>query len=233
MNHLDDRESEDEDATAALQLENIAQLEGPVADAAKAALRGAVDLFDGRVHVMLGRPNTLLRKPRRIYPTRDRRGVTLLERNAAAQKAWETWELGIVREFARRRGWITWETVPGGFDLTPGVVGKEYRVDRELLTKLNLVARKAEVVAEIASGWRSYASQLKLWLLFLAGLGNPANRPGTSNHEGRVATAADVYIRGVAFWTYVNARPQLAAYARRIGLTRPYSHEPWHVERTT
>jgi hypothetical protein len=224
-----------EDARDELQLENLVELDAPVGDAAKIALAGVPDLFDGKVHVMLGKRRGSPGDSRRIYPTRDRRGVTLLEANAAPMKSWETWELGIVREFAKRRGWITHESVPGGFDLTPGVVGKEYRVDRSLLSGLNAVAKRGGFVAEIVSGYRSYASQLKLWLLYLAGLGNPANRPGTSNHEadaGEPAKAADVYVRGVPFWTYVNKRPTLAAYARRIGLRQPHSHEPWHVERS-
>lgn len=225
---------EHDNARDALQLENLVELDAPVGDAAKLALAGEPDLFDGRVHVMLGKRRGSTGEGRRIYPTRDRRGVTLLEGSAAPNKSWETWELGIVREFAQRRGWVTWETKPGGFDLTPGVVGKEYRVDRGILTALEKVAHKGEFIAEIVSGFRSYASQLKLWLLYLAGLGNPANRPGTSNHEakaGQPATAADVYVRGVPFWTYVNKRPTLAAYARRLGLTQPHSNEPWHVER--
>lgn len=223
--------NDQDEARAALELENLTELDSPIASAARRALAGDPDLFDGKVHVIVGRPKGTTRKARRVYPTKDRRGVTLLERNAAGMKSWETWELDmIVRPWARRRSWLTWEEHPGGFDITPGVVGKEYRVDRELLTKLNRVAVEAQVVVDIVSGWRSYAKQLQLWLLFLAGLGNPANRPGTSNHEGKVATAADVYVRGIPFWTYVKARPALLALAIKLGLTQPHSHEPWHVE---
>lgn len=188
------------------------------------------DLTDGKVHVIVGRPRRSKRKARRIYPTKNRKGVTLRESQSAPMKSWETWELPIVRDWAGRRDWMTWEQHPGGFDITPGVVGKEYKVDRALLAALNALAKHGNLVVEIHSGWRSYAKQMQLWLLHLAGRGAPANRPGSSKHETNPATAVDARIRGQNFWEYVNARPALREKAKHLGLVQPYQHESWHVE---
>lgn len=75
----------------------------------------------------------------------------------------------------------------------------------------------------ITSGYRSPAEQQRLYDLWRAGKGNPANRPGTSRHE--VGEAADLTgARGAAGAWY-------RGNAGRFGLRFPYAHEPWHVER--
>ena len=123
-------------------------------------------------------------------------------------------------------------------DPTPRVTGKEDNVHAGLLGALNgFMARHApRFVANIISGFRSYASQLRLylgWVNRLPGF-NPANPPGSSKHEAsggfKVARAADTYIAGVPFWTWC-ARHGLRDEAHAAGLRQPYPHEPWHVEK--
>lgn len=122
---------------------------------------------------------------------------------------------------------------PVARETTPHVSGKEYRVHARLLVAIEDAAKHAGIVANIVSGFRSYAKQLSLWLLFLSGKGAPANKPGTSKHEAidgyDVARAADVYIEGVAFWTWMRQHGQ-SDFALQKGLYQPHANEPWHVE---
>ena len=73
----------------------------------------------------------------------------------------------------------------------------------------------------IVSAWRSYAKQAYLYALWKAGIGNPANPPGTSMHE-----------KGLA----VDAHPEDGNYAalndtmRQFGLIGNKPAEPWHFE---
>lgn len=119
--------------------------------------------------------------------------------------------------------------------VTSHIIGKEYRVHWRLLAAVEKFMRQnaPNRLVDIISGFRSYASQLRLWLAFLAGTGNPANKPGSSKHEATggysVARAIDAYIGGVPFWAWVNARG-LRDEAAALGLRQPYDHEPWHVE---
>jgi len=71
----------------------------------------------------------------------------------------------------------------------------------------------------VASAFRSYAKQAYLYALFLAGLGNPANRPGTSLHELGLAT--DLHPVDGDY-------SALADTMRSIGLATVGSKEPWH-----
>ncbi|MCW2922270.1 MAG: penicillin-resistant DD-carboxypeptidase [Thermoleophilia bacterium] len=193
------------------------------------------NLNDGRAHVMVGRPiATPGAKLRRIYPTglQPRSGVTLIATRSSSPRYFETFELDIVRGFAQRRGYRTQQTAPGGIDLTANLDGKEYRVDRRILSAMNATARRAGGSCTVISGWRDSAKQLKLWLSYLAGTGNPANRPGTSKHEAAwrmPSGAADTYCNNVAFWTWARARG-VTSFAKSRGLRQPYAHEPWHVE---
>lgn len=204
--------------------------------ATAAPLVDGPNLNDGKVRVYVGRPRAnRAAPPRRIYPSGTyARGVTLLKHRASLPRAWDAWEVDRIRIFARKRGWITWMPAGRGFDITPHLTGREYRVHRGLLAGLEASARRRAYTCGIVSGWRDSTNQLRLWLGYIAGLPGfaPANRPGTSKHEalyGLPARAADVYCYGIAFWTYMD-RNGLRAYAIRQGLRQPYGHEPWHVE---
>jgi hypothetical protein len=197
------------------------------------------DLTNGRAHVIVGRPAGTNRPLRRIYPAnaREPRGVTLLLARSSVPHYWETYELDTVRAWAARRGWRTQEAKHGGIDTTPNLVGKEYRVDRHLRTALNATARKAGTTCTIISGWRDSSLQVHLWMLYLSGMGNPANRPGTSRHEaparGTSAGAADTYCNGIAFYAYAT-RHDVWTFAYSRGLRTPYNpREPWHEEYAT
>lgn len=206
-----------------------------------ASTAGAAEpnLMDGRAHVIVGRPIAQPNAPlRRIYPTNvaPRGGVTLRSTRASMPRFWETYELDVVRAWAARNGWRTSETVRGGIDTTPHLTGKEYRVDRTLRIALNATARAGGGTCTIISGWRDSLKQLKLWLMYLAGTGNPANRPGTSRHEAPYrmpALAADVYCgaSSTTFWAWSRSK-RVAPFAKSRGLRMPYQHEEWHVERT-
>lgn len=78
------------------------------------------------------------------------------------------------------------------------------------------------VKADIPSGYRSYAEQKRLFLLYQAGQGNLAAEPGKSNHER--GKAADAYIRGVPLGA---AASEECAY---WGIHFPVRGEKWHAE---
>lgn len=195
------------------------------------------DLSNGRTHVVVGRPlATPAQTVRRVWPAgsgQSARYVTLRVGRASLPRTWEAWELEQLRGWAKRAHWRT--AAGKGFDLTPGVTGKEWRVDRRILSGVNATARAGASRCDVISGWRDSSLQTRLWQLFLAGLGNPANPPGTSKHEARdglPATAADTYCNGIAFWTWAKGAG-VQSYAKARGLTNPYAHEPWHVEYST
>lgn len=71
----------------------------------------------------------------------------------------------------------------------------------------------------IISGWRSTAKQAVLYAKYLAGTGNLAARPGTSNHE-----------RGLAIDHGPHSTAADRAVARQFRLHYPVRGEPWHVE---
>lgn len=111
---------------------------------------------------------------------------------------------------------------------TPHVTGKEDKLNVDLLRRLEAAGKAFGCTINIISGYRSPADQLRLWLLFLAGRGNPANRPGTSMHEK--GEAVDAYIGGVPFWSWCDTHGHHSD-ALSIGLTFPHTNEAWHVER--
>jgi hypothetical protein len=193
------------------------------------------DLTDGRVRVFVGRPMGHPEiAPRRVMPSgRSPRGVTLVAARASTPRAWSQWELDQLRAFARRTHYLTWSTRPRGFDITPFVSGREYRVDPKILSAINVAAARGLTTCNVVSGWRDSAKQLALWLGWRAGLPgfNPANAPGTSLHEalpGLPARAADVYCGGgAAFFTWARQR---GVNVRALGLVQRHSNEAWHVE---
>lgn len=121
-------------------------------------------------------------------------------------------------------------------DVTPLVQGKEENVHPDLLAALQTFMERhgGSRSLSILSGFRSYASQLALWLLYLAGRGNLAARPGSSKHEAtggfKTARAVDAYVDGVAFWTWVDNRKSRSK-AEALGLRQPYPSEHWHTEK--
>lgn len=76
----------------------------------------------------------------------------------------------------------------------------------------------------VISGWRTRHEQTVLYDRFIAGTGNLAAVPGTSNHEA--GWAADAYVDGVALADVAGA----ATRARKLGLAFPVAGEAWHVE---
>ncbi len=120
-------------------------------------------------------------------------------------------------------------------ETTPHVRGKEKNVHPRLLGAIEKFGKKAKRVADVVSGLRSYRDQNRLYQGFINGLPgfNPANPPGQSKHEGtdgyKVARAVDLYIQGVAFWSFCDAHG-LRGVAEKLGLRQPHKHEPWHVE---
>lgn len=141
-------------------------------------------------------------------------------------------ELGTFHKWASKNGF---ESRALEANTTPLVSGAKDNIHAKLLSGINsfMAAHAPTKKANIISGFRSFAKQMALYLAFLAGKGNPANKPGSSKHEAtggyKVARAVDLYIEGVAFWTWVD-RNGLRKQAEARGLTQPYSHEPWHVE---
>ena len=95
--------------------------------------------------------------------------------------------------------------------------------------RIRLEALHDAVPFSVTSGGRSTKRQAELYNLFLAGRGNPANRPGTSWHEyepdgSMLAQAADIEpIRG-------HTDADLHRAAGRFGLHFPIRKEPWHIQ---
>lgn len=101
--------------------------------------------------------------------------------------------------------------------------------------RMRLAALLAHVELELESGWRSTEEQARLYELYLAGQGNPAAAPGTSNHERGIAldirtglehgtSSADAYENSKVFaWLYDNAGQYgfTNTEGARVG-------EPWH-----
>jgi len=97
-----------------------------------------------------------------------------------------------------------------------------------------LRARVEATGVAVNSGARSHARQQQLYDDYLAGHGNPANRPGTSNHE---------YDEGAAF-PYPDSEASTlvgGAWALAVDFAEPYPHgadglcfpvpgEPWHAQ---
>ncbi len=87
---------------------------------------------------------------------------------------------------------------------------------------------------DVNSGARSHARQQQLYDDFVAGRGNPANRPGTSNHEYDESAA----------WPITDAENEATSlpggcWALAVDFAEPYPHgadglcfpipgEPWH-----
>lgn len=117
---------------------------------------------------------------------------------------------------SRRR--ITVSPIGGGHYLRTDAA-RDYK-------KLIAAAKRAGVPLYTNSGFRSMAEQRRLYAMYLNGTGNPAARPGYSNHQGGVA----VDIGGVGPFGS-RAYNWLARNAGRFGFNNVEGrgvNEPWH-----
>lgn len=96
-------------------------------------------------------------------------------------------------------------------------------LDAELAARLlaTVTDRRLTIPPVIVSGYRTYDEQAQLYRLYVAGLGNLAAPPGTSNHERGLA--ADVHTENIELVALGDA-----AYAN--GLCQPVPGEPWHLQ---
>jgi hypothetical protein len=108
-------------------------------------------------------------------------------------------------------------------DIGTWIVGDTQNVSKELLGRLAFMGKTYNEKVSITSGFRSKAKQQILYDLYLAGKGNLAAKPGSSNHEKGLAV--DI------------ANPKLQAKSddifKSFGLHRPVfspQRELWHIE---
>jgi LAS superfamily LD-carboxypeptidase LdcB len=85
-------------------------------------------------------------------------------------------------------------------------------------------AADAGVYLQPWSGFRSNEKQAQLYEDWKAGVGNPAAKPGYSNHQS--GRALDINLLGVPKATYA----WLVKNAARYGFRRTVASEPWHWE---
>lgn len=85
-------------------------------------------------------------------------------------------------------------------------------------------ADAAGVYLQPWSGFRSNEKQAALYEAWKAGEGNPAAKPGYSNHQS--GRAVDINLLGVPKETYA----WLTKNASRFGFRRTVPSEPWHWE---
>jgi hypothetical protein len=85
-------------------------------------------------------------------------------------------------------------------------------------------ANEDGVYLQAWSGFRSNEKQAQLYEDWKAGVGNPAAKPGYSNHQS--GRAIDINLLGVPRETYA----WLTKNAARYGFRRTVPSEPWHWE---
>ena len=101
------------------------------------------------------------------------------------------------------------------------VKGDTVGLDPVLLSRIAYVGQINNTVIAITDGYRSYADQVKMYALYLAGkLQATAANPGTSRHGFRLA--ADISTQPLRGMTNAQLRP--------YGLHKPITAEGWHVE---
>lgn len=98
------------------------------------------------------------------------------------------------------------------------------KLDPRLTHRVALVAQDLRHPIVCVSGRRTLAKQKALYAAWLAGTGNLAAKPGTSNHEKGLAL--DLYIDGVPLGSVKGARASM----KKHGLVLGASGEAWHVE---
>jgi LAS superfamily LD-carboxypeptidase LdcB len=90
--------------------------------------------------------------------------------------------------------------------------------------KMRDAADEQGVYLQAWSGFRSNDKQRELYDAWKAGAGNPAAKPGYSNHQS--GRAIDINLLGVPKETYA----WLNKNAARYGFRRTVPSEPWHWE---
>jgi len=91
---------------------------------------------------------------------------------------------------------------------------------RAVARNLPRVSKQAGFEVRITSGWRSYATQAKLYRDYLAGVAHyPANKPGTSKHE-----------KGLALDILSTNTKALVALLNSVGLSWAGPADPIHFE---
>jgi LAS superfamily LD-carboxypeptidase LdcB len=94
------------------------------------------------------------------------------------------------------------------------------------LLAMKHAADKDGVYLQAWSGFRSNEKQQELYDAWKAGSGNPAAKPGYSNHQS--GRAVDINLLGVPKETYA----WLLKHAGKFGFNRTVPSEPWHWEYT-
>ena len=103
--------------------------------------------------------------------------------------------------------------------------GHQLRVDAAAaFIAMRAAAAAAGVALVLNSAYRTYAEQLRLFNLYLAGEGNLAAPPGHSNHEGGIAVDVESAEGTNAAFHWMTAN------AADYGFRRTVSPEPWHWE---
>lgn len=113
---------------------------------------------------------------------------------------------------------------PASIEINHWLKGDLDGLDGELTQRLAKIGERLGQKLTIASGKRSREEQQELYDLYLAGKGNLAAKPGTSNHE--TGRAADVNVDGTSLANYKNAKDVSAEF----GIHFPVGGEPWHAE---
>jgi peptidoglycan hydrolase-like protein with peptidoglycan-binding domain len=100
-----------------------------------------------------------------------------------------------------------------------------YRVEMKTAAAFDRMrkdAAQAGVRLGVESGFRTYQRQAELYDDYLAGVGNPANPPGWSNHQNGIALDLNTHDAGVFGWLTKNAG--------KYGFVRTVPSEIWHWE---
>ena len=110
---------------------------------------------------------------------------------------------------------------PAGAAGTPGNPQAEVRTALAFF-KMAAAARRAGIVLQINSGFRTNKKQREVYALYLRGRGPLAARPGSSNHQSGHALDLDTRLPQVHRW--------LQRHAFRYGFRRTIASERWHYE---
>ena len=87
---------------------------------------------------------------------------------------------------------------------------------------MRAAAARNGINLKLVSGFRTHEKQQQLYREWRRGTGNPAARPGFSNHQSGRALDISVDSDPIREW--------LKANAKRFGFHRTVRNEPWHWE---